>query len=236
MRRQREGHKVYSAALGQVHFFIKGLYGQRAHGLALAIDVGYVFMECTTLLRYGLQRKVIQLSGVGLEVDPTARLQQLLVGVQEAGVGEAVFFLSFFKEGIGEDDPYLRHLAGCKVLRDLVDLRTQEGDIGKPFLQRGLSAGIDTVALDVYTYEIPVAVFAAQTHAILALAARQLQGDGVLVLKELMPLALHPLRELQYIIICFYGPEFDQLLMTHNRGRKIQTLGDKNQIRITIHK
>src|SRR5437763_1516311 len=119
--------------------------------------------------------------------------------MQEAGVSEPVLGLAFSQEGVGENDPYFFYLAGSKIFCYLPDVDAQKGDIGQAFGQGSFGAGIDTVALDVNADEIPAFMFLAEVDAVFALAAGELERDGMIVPEKGIPVALHVFGVLEHI-------------------------------------
>src|ERR1043165_551200 len=136
-------------------------------------------------------------------------------------MGKAV--LGFLKERVGENDPYFRYFAYCKVFCNMSYLGAKETHVGQRLIQGYLSAVIDTVALHIHTYKIPVLVLATQAHAVFSFSAGQFQGYRIIIAEYFAPLALYILRLFQHIRKSFDRIEPDQFFMPHSGRKDIAT-------------
>jgi len=86
-------------------------------------------------------------------------------------------------------------------------------------LKTSFGADVEAVALEVYADEIAVGMYFCQPDSVLAFAAGEFQGDGVVVAEEMAPLAGHAFGILKDVREGFNRFEADKLFLTHTRQR-----------------
>ena len=140
-----------------------------------------------------MQGELIHDGTVSLEIEDAIVADDFTVAVEELGRSEAVPCIAsaFTQMRVGEGDPYLGYLVLTEEMLYLVDASTQERHILQSFLVALLQPTPDARAFDVDADIVDFGMHACQPDGILALAAAQLQHDGIVVVEKLLvPLAL----------------------------------------------
>ena len=160
--------------------------------------------------------------GVGLQVDDAAVSEEAAVALHEIGGGESL--AGILHLWVAESKPNLLHLVLSKETVDDLYVRAEEGHILYSLLQSTRGSRPHTGTLDVNADVVAVRVCLRQLYGIFALAATQLQDDGVVVMKELLaPVAAHGKRNvtqhrigvLKDVPIGFHVGELRQLSFAH---------------------
>lgn len=120
---------------------------------------------------------------VGLEPHHTTWAQNLLVKVQEPGIGQPPFDVSFLRSWIREGDPYLVDFTLTKKEVDVQDVGTKKPDVGNILLYGQCAPLPDAVAFDINPDVIALRKQLGQSNGILSPTAGEFDGNGMVVLK-----------------------------------------------------
>ena len=166
--------------------FVVGAYVERGGGFlgCQGVQVGHVVADIEGL-RVGLAQPArvgVQEGRVGLEVDEAAGRQDMPVQLEETSRGQALAL--FLHLRVGEGNPYLGHLAGREERLEQFDGRAQEGDVLQPEFLCPRSACPHAGTLDVDADVVAAGVAHGKVDGVFALAAAQLEHDGVVVVEK----------------------------------------------------
>ena len=188
---QAELEVLDADAAGHPHALVVGLNtgGDGVLG-GCGVEVGGLDQHGQVVVLHQQRRIGEEEVRVCLQVDEAPVGQEPAVALQKPGGGESLARILHLR--VAEGEPYLLHLApGEEVVYDF-DVGTQEGHVLQPFLQGLRSPRPHACSLDVDADEVDVGKHLGQSDGVFALAAAQLQHDGVLIVEVLFsPVALH---------------------------------------------
>ena len=134
--------------------------------------------SCRSWLSVGL----VQELAVGLQVHDAVGLEEVRVALQEDGAGEP--FVWLLGLGVGEGQPYLRHLAGTEEGVDEVYSGAEEGHVGHGVLGGVLGAFPEAGALDVHSDVVVLGKPLGQGDGVLSLAAAEFQDYRTVIAED----------------------------------------------------
>ena len=111
-----------------------------------------------------------------------SRHKHLAVQFYESRAGKT--FVHLLHLGVGEGNPYLRHLTGREKAVEKLYRRAQEGDISQTFVAGLTGTCPHTRALYIDADEVLVGKLPGKPGGILALAAAKFEHYGIAVMKE----------------------------------------------------
>ena len=174
--------------------FVVGLehggFGERLRARCIAVQVIGVGEDGEAVeLEHGAGVGVEE-GAVGLEVDTSARAQELRVARHEKGGGEALG--GFLHLRVGEGNPYLVHLGGREEEVDYLDVGPQKRHVGHALLHRLLGTRPHTCALDVDADVVAFGVRGGKPDGVVTPSAPEFEHDGMVVVEEgIAPMPRH---------------------------------------------
>jgi len=155
-----------------------------------------------TELRQGIFEKW---SVVCLEPEVLSGFQDLFVHVHKPRTGKPAFHIALAGPGVGKGQPDLVDLAVFEETLDVEDLGPEKSDVGQGLFDSQRASLPKPVSFHVYADEVAFGEPAGKSYGILSPAARQLDGDGLVVLEiQVIPVALDPvehvLAALQHVV------------------------------------
>ena len=170
-------------------------------GIPRTVDVGVRNLAGKGVAANDLVGIGEQVFRVGLEIDPPCGFQQPGVVFEEQRRGETLLGPAAFELRIGKGDPDFVHLVFGEQAVDELHARAQEARIGDLPLGDALRAAPHAGALDVDADIVARRVVFGQRHGVFALAAAQLQYDGVVVVEKVAaPAPLEGMVAVEYLV------------------------------------
>jgi hypothetical protein len=109
----------------------------------------------------------------------------------------------------------------------------EEGGIGDVGFEGLFCADVDAVAFDIDAEEVAGGVHSGEADGVFAFSAGEFEGEGVVVLKEVLPIPRHAFGVLEDVGEGFYGFEADEFFLAHgmcgSSGRRPGLWGKINQ-------
>ena len=204
---------------------VEGLYLENVVGDARVVEVVGSHLHGVAVGLHHFAGVGVHEGAVALEVDESVGGEYLLVERHEAGRGEPLAHLLHLR--VGEGNPDFRHLARSEEAVDQFDVGPQEGYILYSLLERLFGAAPHAGPLDVDADKVLLRKATGQPYGIFALAATQLEHDGVVVLEEgFAPFAPHLepffLQQaegvLEHVGVSLQIVEFFQFIFSHSRN------------------